>query len=76
MQNLVQAVPTSLFLGVNVLGTRRRIVEPHGQSTSQQTAPASLIRAVPTLVDSPEDLQIDQTLSDDLSAPQVTFCLL
>ena len=45
----------------------RRIVEPHGQSTSRQTAPASLIRAELTLVHSPEDLLIDQQLSDDLS---------
>lgn len=56
----MHTVPTSDVSGVNVLGTRRRILEPHGRSTSQQTAAASLIRAMPTLL-------IDQQLSDDLS---------
>ena len=63
----MQIVPTLDVSGVNVSGTGRRIVEPHGQSTIQQTAAGFPYSSGSNLVDSPEDLLTDQQLGDDLS---------
>ena len=73
---LVQAVPSPGVSGVTVSGTGRKIAESHYKFTSPQTAAASLIRAVPTLVDSQEESLIDQQLRDDFCHCPITGNIL
>ena len=63
----MQVVPALNVSGATASVIGRKLAEPHGRFTSSQTAAASLIQAVPTLVASQEVLLTDQQLSDDFN---------